>query len=71
MKAVAQQPVSVTVCASGLGWQFYSNGILKKLCGDCQDHAVLLVGYGTEADKGDYWLIKNSWTTNWGEKGYI
>ena len=30
------------------------------------DHGVLLAGY-----ESDHWLIKNSWTTNWGEEGYI
>ena len=35
-------------------------------------HAVKLVGWGKEDSSGDeYWLIANSWTTNWGDKGFF
>jgi C1A family cysteine protease len=56
----------VGVDASGLAFKFYKSGIIKKLCGDSIDHAVLLVGYGSEGGV-DYWVVKNSWGASWGE----
>jgi len=33
--------------------------------------AVVVVGYGTDATKGDYWIVRNTWGTSWGESGHI
>lgn len=35
------------------------------------NHAVTLVGYGTDPELGDYWIVRNHWGTTWGEDGYI
>ncbi|XP_018495531.1 cathepsin L1 [Galendromus occidentalis] len=72
-KAVAKVgPISVGMDASGEDFQHYKSGIYNpESCSSIGlDHAVLAVGYGT-SDDGDYWLVKNSWNTSWGEKGYF
>ncbi|OCT69029.1 cathepsin S [Xenopus laevis] len=64
-------PVSVAIYANHTGFHDYKSGVYyDPYCTTKQDHAVLVVGYGTE--KGmDYWLVKNSWGCSWGEDGYI
>ena len=68
--ALTQQPLSVIIQANQRTFQTYSTGVLSSGCGTDLDHAVLAVGYGTENGQ-EYWLIKNSWNTWWGEEGYM
>jgi len=72
MNAVATVgPVAINVDAST--WHSYSEGVFSG-CSYTENvdinHVVVLVGYGEE--KGQkYWLVRNSWSPSYGEKGFI
>jgi len=80
-KAVSQQPVSVAIEADQRSFQLYAGGVYHaEDCGTQLDHGVLVVGYGIDHNSSNviipgatkkFWKIKNSWSEQWGEGGYI
>lgn len=51
----------------------YVSGVISGTsCGTDLNHAVTAVGYGTDAETGlNYYLVRNSWGADWGDKGYV
>jgi len=63
----------LSVCVDAESWQFYSSGILTNNCPSAYtdlDHCVQAIGYDATGPT-PYWLVRNSWNTNWGEDGLI
>ena len=71
-KVSSMGPASICIDASNWSFQLYTSGIYdeSRCSGYSLDHAVACVGYGTE-NSTDYWIVRNSWGTSWGEQGYI
>jgi cathepsin L len=75
MDALANHgPVAVAMSTIPMSaFSFYHSGVYRNpLCNPLiPDHIVLAVGYGTDEDGGDFWILKNQWSKYWGEGGYM
>lgn len=70
---VRESPVSV--CLNADVFDDYTGGVItEKACGGHGatdvDHCVQLVGFNDTAEE-PYWIVRNSWSTSWGESGYV
>ncbi len=61
----------VAISAAAEPWMSYESGVFSTPCGTDVDHAIVMEGYGTDPAQGDYYLVRNSWSSTWGEGGYI
>jgi len=72
-------PLSIALDATM--FQFYYSGVMSPFFPNWEcdptslDHAVLLIGWGSETSmiwgEQPYWIVKNSWGSDWGESGYV
>jgi C1A family cysteine protease len=72
LAALANGPLAVAVTVDD-AWYSYKAGVYSSTgCTGGVNHAVVIVGAGTDdVTKTPFWLIRNSWGTGWGEKGYM
>lgn len=61
----------LSICVDASSWQTYTGGIITSNCARNLDHCVQIVGWATSTSNVDYWIVRNSWGTDWGIQGYI
>jgi len=73
LRASLVQNGAPSICVDAANWQDYVGGVMTGL--ECAwvnvlDHCVQAVGYDLTSS-APFWIVRNSWGTDWGEKGYI
>merc|ERR1712037_359377 len=78
MAANIEQTGPASICINAEKWQNYKKGgMTGKHCGkhtaNALDHCVQVVGFSgyTKGEQTGYWIVRNSWQTDWGIDGYI
>jgi len=73
--AAALEKTPLSICVNAGAWNDYTGGVLSSAaCGpmgaEYQDHCVMATGFNTTAPT-PYWIVRNSWSSTWGEEGYV
>lgn len=69
-KFLQKGPIAVSIDAYNTKFFNYKEGIYNEKCAE-PNHAVILVGYGIDQKtKKSFWIIRNSWGSDWGMNGY-
>ena len=73
--AAALEKSPLSICVNAGAWNDYTGGVMSaKACGPSgamyQDHCVMATGFNTTAST-PYWIVRNSWSSTWGEDGYV
>jgi C1A family cysteine protease len=68
--ALAVQPVAIAIQANQDVFMKYQSGIITGCVGKSLDHGILAIGWGIDETHGEYYIVRNSWGTRWGEGGY-
>lgn len=73
--AAALEETPVSICVNAGAWNDYTGGVMTSAaCGpmgaEYQDHCVMATGFNVTAPT-PYWIVRNSWSSTWGEQGYI
>jgi len=73
--AAALEETPLSICVNAGNWNDYTGGVMtSQACGpmgaDYQDHCVMATGFNSTAPT-PYWIVRNSWSSTWGEQGYI
>ncbi|KAM9976004.1 hypothetical protein ACTFIR_009845 [Dictyostelium discoideum] len=73
-QSLLKSPVSVMIDASQLSFMLYKSGVYKdpSCSSTILNHGILNIGFGVTPENGnEYYILKNSFGTKWGMKGYI
>ena len=71
-EALCNGPVSIAVNAGLRSFSMYKSGVYNdRTCSSTINHEMVAVGWGKDSRYGEYWIVRNSWGSGWGENGYI